>query len=826
MTRKTRNLTLLCLLLSTFLLAAQQDSCTQKLFSFAKNINKFKNLISQEKVYLHFDNTGYYIGETIWFKSYVVGAENHASSELSKILYVELMSPEGYVVESRKLKIEQGQCHGEFLLKDSLYAGYYEIRAYTAYMLNFRDDCIFSRVFPVYDKPRNEGDYTVRTMRERPRSYVFVEPKKKAAEKILVTFFPEGGNLVQGLSSKVAFKAVNELGENLEISGNVCDSKGLEVATFHTTHQGAGYFMVLPDGSKYSVKVQYKGQDQTFDLSKALPKGYVMSINNLPEDSIQVQIEKSQDLSTQPLGLTVSCRGKGFLFQAIKMPPKEPFRLKIPKVNLPSGVNQITLYNSDGEIISERLVFIKHPDELKFSILSAPINKGYQPFEPIDLQFQLNDASGSPVETNFSLAVRDESTEDITPDAGTIRTNLLLSSDLKGFVENPSYYFESDDNMHNQKLDLLLMTQGWRRYSWKKSTGVDWISLKHPVEKELTIDGFVKSGTEQYVKIEKDVRISATILTDSISIQDSSLTIENGSFHFPVKDFQGKATLVLRATRNGKHKDFFIPLNRFTPPASRAYSYNETVVPTYTFAEIDTLFKASGIKGISLPEVSVKAKKKQRYRLNYARPMLTLDFQQEFDRYYDKGIREIIERNYKGFLPYLDLIIDQSKKTGARGELIYKVNHGLYQWSETDNENGYVSGYSNMPPPEKTETIDLYLELKSRDVSKHTEEEEFEVILSFNTYKNDFSRPKNKPGLRYTTLQGYSNVKEFYSPQYSTKPLPTEKDFRRTLYWNPDVRTDSSGKATVHFYNNGTCKVMKISAETVTENGITGFCNE
>jgi len=813
------------LLLGKLPLAAQQDSCAQKLYAFAKNINTFKNLIAQEKVYLHFDNTGYYVGETIWFKSYVVGAENHAPSELSKILYVELMSPEGYVVESRKLKIEQGQCHGEFQLKDSLYAGYYEIRAYTAYMLNFGDDCIFSRVFPIYDKPRIEGDYTIRTMRERPRSYVFVEPKKKA-EKMLVTFFPEGGNMVQGLSSKVAFKAVNELGENLEVSGSVCNSKGLEVATFQTTHLGAGYFLLQPDGNKYSFKVQYNGKVQTVDLPKALPNGYVMSINNLPEYSIQVLIDKSQDLTTQPLGLTVSCRGKGFLFQAIKMSSKEPFRLTIPKINLPSGVNQITLYNSNGEILSERLVFIKHSDELKFSILSAPFNKGYQPFEPIDLQFQLKDASGSPVETNFSLAVRDESTENLAPDAGTIRTNLLLSSDLKGFVENPSYYFESDDNMHNQKLDLLLMTQGWRRYSWKKSTGVDWISLKHPIEKELTIDGFVKSGTNRYVTVEKDVHISMTILTDSTSIQDSSLTNENGSFHFQVKDFQGKATLVLRATRKGRHKDFFIPLQRFTPPASRAYSYNETVVPTYTFAEIDTLFKESGIKGISLPEVSVKAKKKQRYRLDYSRPTLTYDFQQVFDQYYDKGDRGIIERYYKGFWPYLAFIADQQKITGARGELIYKVNHGPYLASQKFDENGLVYAYSNMPPPEKTETIDLYMELKTRDVSKLTEEEKYETIVSFNSYKNDFSRPKNEPGLRYTTLQGYSNVIEFYSPQYSNKPLPTVKDFRRTLYWNPDVRTDSAGRASVHFYNNGTCKTLKVSAETVTSSGVFGVLKE
>jgi len=146
-------------LFSIIKMEAQQDPNTVKLLSFVKNINTFNRQFPQEKTYLHFDNTGYFVGEFIWFKAYVVRADNHHLTELSKILYVELVSPEGFVVESRKLKIENGQCHGEFLLKDSLFAGFYEIRAYTANMLNFGNDGIFSRVFPVYDKPLQAGNF-------------------------------------------------------------------------------------------------------------------------------------------------------------------------------------------------------------------------------------------------------------------------------------------------------------------------------------------------------------------------------------------------------------------------------------------------------------------------------------------------------------------------------------------------------------------------------------------------------------------------------------------------------------------------------------------
>ena len=732
---------------------------------------------------------------------------------------MDLLSPEGQVVESRKLKIEHGQCHGEFNLKDSLYSGYYEIRAYTAYILNIGPDCIFSRVFPVYDKPHVDGDYAVKTMRGRPRRSKIIEPTKKELEKLTVTFFPEGGNLIEGIPSKVAFKVVNAQGEHLDISGSVLDSMEQEVATFKTSYQGVGIFLICPANKKYAATFPYKSKIYKFDLPNVLSEGYVMSINNLEEERIIVQIEKSKVLQNQPVGLSVSCRGRGYLFQAIDFTTKDPFILNIPKKELPTGVNQITLYNSKGEILSERLVFVNHPDDNKLSIRAFPTKKEYQPYAPIDLQFQIEDTAGSPVETTFSLAVRDEITDDYSIDVGDIRTNLLLSSDLKGFIENPSYYFESDDNEHKQRLDLLLMTQGWRRYSWKKASGLDWSNILYPVEKGISVDGYVKTMTSQNpLKGEKGVRISTTIQTDSVLVQDSCLTNENGFFHFSVNDFQGKASLKLQTFRKGRHKEFYIPLHRMVPPDFRLYSYYETVVPTYSFIVMDSLSQTPVMDGISLSEVSVKARKTVRNEVDFTRPNLTLDFETYYDRYYDQEDRDILERHFAHPLPYMSMMVDVWRKVGAYAHCISLINRTTpYRWG-TDG--------TNLPLNEKIESIDIYYTLKSRDLNTNLEEDEYDAFFSFNTYGNDLSRPKFVPGIRNTSLQGYSNVKEFYSPQYSTKPLPTVKDFRRTLYWNPDVRTDSTGKAAVKFYNNSTCKVMKISAETVTKDGIVGFCKE
>lgn len=160
--RKSAVLLLLTHLLVLPLVAQSQPA--KVLSDYIKEINQFNKRNPQEKVYLHFDNTGYFLGDTIWFKAYTVLAEQHRFSPLSKVLHVELLTPQGEVIANRKLMIENGQCHGEFPLKRIYRSGFYEVRAYTRRMLNFGDDCIFSRVFPVYDEPETDGNYAEKAM--------------------------------------------------------------------------------------------------------------------------------------------------------------------------------------------------------------------------------------------------------------------------------------------------------------------------------------------------------------------------------------------------------------------------------------------------------------------------------------------------------------------------------------------------------------------------------------------------------------------------------------------------------------------------------------
>ena len=771
--RNTTRLLILFLFCSiSSLTNAQQDTCTQKLMSFVRNINTFNRIHPQEKAYLHFDNTGYYVGETIWFKAYVVAAEQNKPTELSKILYVELMSPEGFVVETRKLKIENGQCHGEFLLKDSLYAGYYEIRAYTANMLNFGEDRsvkgllfgrpinpgpfnkhgsawnygnddIFSRVFPVYDKPSKEGDYNEKTMRERPRMGEAFEKKKKKADTIQVSFYPEGGNLINGITSKIAFKAVNEKGE--------------EVTTFNTIHDGTGAFCLCPQEETYTAKVRYKDRAYTFDLPKSLLSGYVMTLDNLPEDHLLVQIAKSPDITPQILGISISCRGKVSIFDTLQVTSNgEPYILKLPKSRLPSGVNQLTLFNAEGDILSDRLFFIDHQEYKQLSFKATKSKTFYQPFERVDIDFQLKDTIGEPIESDFSLAVRDESTEDITYNTENILTNLLLSSDLKGFIKDPAYYFASADRQHRLDLDLLLMTQGWRRYSWRQEAGLEEFKNKYEIEEGLAIKGIVVSvferGDYRYFskfKTERNVAVSAKWTIDGRLLNDSCLTESNGKYYIPVNDFRGKGDLCLKTFREGKHDRFFIQQDRVLSPEPRLYSFYEISIPNTILSTENNPNVQPGIAGQSLSEVTVKAKAHKRNSIDFSHPTLCLNYQDAMDLALD------IDPDLLKDIPVFVLMDG--------------ISYSLRRFKTL----GYIRILNkNYPEPENIETVTVYKDIDSRvynmqhDAYETFKDSDFmgvigatdypiETYISFNSYKNGYSRPKDTPSLRYTTMQGH-----------------------------------------------------------------------
>jgi hypothetical protein len=876
--------------------------CDQNFDSFFSNqINTFNSLIPQEKVYLHFDNTSYYLGDTIWFKAYLVNPERNMYSKLSRVLYVELLNQQGYVLDTKKYKISDGQCHGDLALNDSFFAGFYEVRAYTRYMLNFtfqqmysnhqdskknlavttpkkvtenysylrlynlnknyfhtirwananqytrmkksdppNGDAIFSRVIPIYDPPSTEGGYYEKTMSQRPFGATSNPNGAQFAEKQLLqvgmAFYPEGGCLVRGFSNKVGFKITGSNGEDLNVEGSVLNSLGKKVAEFKTEYQGMGAFSFVPNNEKYVATFTSDGKEYTFRLPESLKEGCVMNVDNLSENQ-SIRIRINSFLTPKILGLNILCRGKVYWCDTLRLGTEGQWILSIPDSILPTGVSQITLFNKEGKIQAERLIFINHREYEQIQLKTGSLRTNYRPFEDIQMNLSMFDKKNKPVETSFSLAIRDAETLEPTFNSSGIVSNLLLSSDLKGFIRDPAFYFESDDYSHRKALDLLMLVQGWRRYSWVQMAGVELFGLSQPIEKGLLMDGYVNTTNKETFVFEPlpNDSIWFRFRTDSMLYTGEQATGKNGSFSVVLPDIYGSWNATIKMyhpiikKKRTIWRTFNDPygvmamINRFSPIPKPAYSYYEKNVPTENYAQDTVSFLNSEDHILKETEVTSKRKLFSYKKPVFNRPdiVLTSDQIEELvmDRYCPSGDL---------FYPALESLI-----SSVYGLSLFRSD--LY----FENENGEIrSIFANGEFLRLMEISDIrkcsiFIDPAPRVPMRYFHSDGVGSSISAVTFSPNGLRPqctvlvswslgwqKREPYTRKTRIQGFSYVSDFYHPDYSNADLPTLKDYRRTLYWNPDVRTDSEGKATIRFFNNSTCNTLDVSAEGLTSSGI------
>jgi hypothetical protein len=785
-------------------------------------------------VYLHFDNTGYFLGETIWFKAYVVTAENLRPTQTSRTLYIDLLTQEGDLLETQKLRIENDGCHGAFILKDSLKAGFYEVRAYTRYMLNFGPEIIFSRVFPVYEKPKEEGNYATRLMTKRQYKVPLLREKASNEKNINISFFPEGGNAVVGLESRVAFKAVDKNGKSINVTGTVYDSQKKPVAEIAVAHNGMGIFNYIPNGKVYTAKIMFEGKMHRFNLPAAQKSGYVMAIHSISPE-IQVTIKKTSDCQPETLGLVLSCRGKVCDFRKVTIGEKG-LAFSYNKDALSTGVCQITLFNSLGNILSERLVFVNNMEETSLITSSDPTS--YKPFGQIGLDFVAKNSHGAPVEITFSLAVRDAETSNFgAPDNFDIRTNLLITSDLKGYIETPAWYFEANTPERKIGLDLLTRIHGWRRYSWRRMTGLEPFEASQPVEKGLLIDGKVVSLVQEKAKANMDIRFWMT--QNGFSQTGKGLTDKDGNFRFPV-DAEGLWDLSLQTLEKNKRKECRILLNRTFAPAPRAYcneeqevidfSENHFIKRTPTPIENqqdDSLLPSEKelenqeYKEYLLPEITkIKHKGQTREKMAVEKASILYNVNKFIDRERDAG--ESQATDIPDFLLKANTYFSLFNHKGSfsytykgRPVAFLLNNVPMQELSARTLNSTYIDDIEKIMIVEDRIVSSQFFPEASANVRNKKGPP---VCIFLFTYQ-DNQRHTEPIGIRKTTFQGYSYVQDFYSPTYHEKPV-YKPDHRRTLYWNPDVKTDTTGKAHVEFYNNSSCKNIIISSEGVTDYGL------
>jgi hypothetical protein len=846
------------------------DGELNKLSPFFQALHHFSNNFPQEKVYLHFDNTSYYQGDPVWFKCYIVTSGQHQLSLWSKTLYVELLNPGGEIIDKRILKIENGQCHGGFTLNQlPFYSGFYEVRAYTKYMLNFGEDIIYSRLLPVFDKPKTEGDFAEKKMLSYGRrgavgidgAFPMKRESPERGKAVNVRFFPEGGNMVQGIASRVAFEATDEAGNPIEVKGVALDGTKQEICQFATQHEGRGVFTFTPDADKRKpvAVVEYAGRKYQFDLPAGLPKGVVMEVDNLTfSDSIGITLRKNSETPVGLFGIAVVNGGKLKNYCAVPV-EKDVISFNLDKTQLPAGVSQVVLFDVNGEIICDRLVFIYRNDDRL--VIKAKTDKPvYKPYELVNMEISVTDSDTNPVPTTFSLSVRDGENE--VESNHSVLTDLLLMSEIKGYVRNPSYYFETKNDpvetlrTASLQLDILLMVQGWRRYSWKQMAGVEPFELKYLPEQGIETKGNVahltflrklkpKSNVEVGLLLQK--RVESDNRDDTVI--DTFVSDSQGRFSF-VSDVEGRWSMILSAHERGKPKDYRIMLDRVFTPEPQKYRFADLQVniteqiqapnndlDEYPEEDPDSFFTALqdslaklGIdeKIHPLEEVTVTAKRTKEQIIFHNRSTSTAfyDITSELDDFYDSG--NFIGDNIHELLMNMNDKFDIRRDRDNREWMLYKsklvlfvVDYKIVDWSSMD-----IFRYQNIRVPaiksifinESMSAFCDYFYLRAVNCSfAHSY---FGCTVLIETKPEEEIPVADGKGVRKTWLEGYSPVREFYSPNYSQ--LPPEPDYRRTLYWNPAVTPDATGHAKIQFYNNSRSRNFSINAETVTAAGMIG----
>lgn len=828
----------------------------KKADSLYQNLSLFSALNPQEKVYLHFDNTSYFMGESIWYKANIVNAETLIPNVRSKVLYVDLFNQEGVIVKRNRHYIEEGMCSGSFYLPDTLNAGYYEVRAYTAWMLNFgriasvhltemflhKDGSllnelknvekrtsevpsIFSRVFPVYNTIENE-EYPTKQMRTRPRinrSY-----PKEEKQSIIVEFYPEGGHLIEKVNNRIAFELRDKEGKIaspkyifIETNANII------LDSLHIIHNGRGTFNI--DQRYWEIGLRnchltVSDQNKRYEFPLPIPEKAGVALQaDIKESRIDIQVLSRNIVS--PLFITLQQGGHPVRYQPLGI--NDHFQLSFNTDSLQQGVHQLTVFDHTGQILADRLFFVWKQEMALITLQDNTIKDKHQPYHPKKCSFKIEDKNGKRLpKTSFSVAVRDNDMEDLHYSSGNILTNLLLSSEIRGFILSPEYYFESQDSHHRKALDLLMMIQGWRRYDWQTMAGVKTFKPHYPMEQKLQVKGTVykrRSSNGKLKKWKKEVFVRCQICYPNGYTYDAVQQTKNGDFSFDVVQIYGKHPMFIQAYKaedkikkgldyHNKGDAFFynhyVCKDRVFPPQPKQYDYYEThekELSTFSFLEQ------------SIDQVTIKERGK--IKIDFSKPDFCYDFIEIIDYMNDFGY----EYNRSTFtIPfYITELISPLK--GIMPGVIH-----ICSGNDNNIEQYYPDEHLSASDKFRRREILSFKRLKNicgyydiRDRSRFigkTEIHSGEWIFYVNyTQRTEKEYLPDMVGDR-CYFYGYAPPVQFYSPDYSSI-LPDKPDYRRTLYWNPNVKTDENGNASIQFYNNSTCKKMIISAEGITKDG-------
>jgi len=769
------------------------------------NLETWRTQYAAEKVYLQLDKPYYAPGQAIWLKGYVLDAASLRPSTKSGVLYVDLLNPNNQPIERLTLKAEKGKAHGDIALPTDLPAGNYRLVGYTQWMRNFGEETFFNQEITILG------------------ANVVSQKAPVIAQNIDLQFFPEGGDLVAGLSSRVAFKATSPTGTGLAITGSVYDDQNRKLVDFSDAHLGMGAFELQPQvGRRYVARIKTKaGKTAEYPLPAAKPTGYVININETADgDNWEVTVVGNVP-KPEPLVLTGISREALQFSENITLSVGQPYRVNIAKAKFPTGIVRFNLASAKGDPLAERLVFADQQDDLNLIVTTD--KKTYAGRDRVTMRLAAQDNQGNPVATDFALAVTDEELVQQQENGLNIKAHLLLTSDLRGSIEQPGYYFENKDKVRKEALDYLLMTQGWRRFSWQEIVAGTFPTIKYANETGLSIRGRLETnkgkaiaGGEALLYLQGQHLSFITTETD-----------KQGEFEFSGFDFTGTVDMVVQGTdARGKRHNLLVKIaeDNFIPeaPAFIAPSWTSGLLAStnkdFVLTSNQQLAAAGEqntnytLRGILLSTVEVQGEK---------------DIAVPFKLHTNPDV--IISGNELSVAPSGNIL--QSLQGRVAGLQVYQVGPNQFRASIRGQQSSPLYLIDGIPVSESTLSGISQFDVSRIEILKNAASAAVYGgraaggVIALFTKRGGEEPVEVEPG-KYIIIHhatGYSKVRQFYSPQYEAQtPVGNEPDLRSTLYWNPNVKTDAQGKATVTFYTADRSTTYRAIAEGISENGKPG----
>lgn len=762
----------------------------------------------QEKVYLQLDKPYYSAGDRIWLRAHMVHATLHIPLSLSRYIYVELIDAENEVVVRKKIHyVEKNSYYGQLDLSADIVDGWYTIRAYTNFMRNLPEDYFFRKQIQIINKLKNEAKNTKVATAPAPTPKTLAEATN-ATSAFDVQFFPEGGHLIAGNMQTVGFKAIAQNGLGLEIKGKVVDEANVEVGSFKSQHLGMGKFAFVPKQNvRYKVLCEdSKGKKNTFFLPTVSSTNYAMTVRqSKTQINIQILIPEQQKRS-ETLHIIGTLRGLPISKNTLS---PDNNVLTIPKTNFQTGIVQLYLINDNYQILSQRNVFVSANDNAQIELKLN--KKNYQKRDSVAAQFVLRNSKGEPIMGSFSIAVTDDNDLRLDSNDMNIKSYMLLQSELSGNIEKPGSYFYSNAKNAESDLDVLMLTQGWKRYDVQAALLGNYAKCDaFEVEQGPILTGKVRNYSFKRPMANTNV----SLYVRKKSFFDGVLTDKNGNFIFKIPNLPDSTVLRIEAQQKELQMVELIINPDTFPKVERSAIFPEKASDSPQLLSFIKKSKEkwnleNGSLTVTLNNVVITGKrvdKNAQFRKQmgyvYGDPSYTIDDELA------KGTSSIYEA-----MCLIPGVVLNSNNDGVlyRGEApTVIVNQMEYEMTELTSINvSEIKMIDFLNDPVQTALFGrgnkgsvIYIYLKKID---------------------DYSKEPTVLGINQAEVMplGYTQPAAFYVPKYQVESVRKDNlpDLRSTIYWKPDVKSNENGEAYLRFYTADGTGTYTITAEGITPTG-------